>query len=119
MSQKESTEKYSKPLYVLAGDKIRTVEPSDVCMIPLNMVVPGLGRAWEQYCPIPGDTVVTRLNYCELALPSSQDFLFKHAASVIDVPLDKLVTKVRSVEKFLVNHVKLVTATLKAVPQSQ
>ena len=115
MSQKENAKSYSRPLYVLAGDKIRTAEPSSVHMIPRDMEVPGLGRAWEQYCPIPGDTIVTKLNYSELALPASQDFLFKYAASIIDVPLEKLVVKVRSVEKFLISHVKLVAATIKAV----
>ena len=114
-SQKENAKTCSRPLYVMAGDKIRIVEPSSVHMIPLDMEVPGLGRAWEQYCPISGTTVVTKLNYSELMLPTSQDFLLKHAAYVIDVPLEKLVTKVRSVEKFLISHVKLVIATMEAV----
>ena len=113
---------YSRPLFQQVGDTISIVSSSSEvtppCYVPIDLYIPGLGKASDCYHPVPKTIKYENAPLSQLDLTSSQQFLFNFAAEVIKCPVNILVDKVFRVEQFLRKSALLSTATLSFVTQS-
>ena len=117
-----SNSDYSRPLFQQIGDTISIVpssgEVTPPCYVPIDLYIPGLGKASDCYHPVPKTIKYENAPLSQLGLTSSQQFLFNFAAEVIKCPVNILVDKVFCVEQFLRKSALLSTATLSFVTQS-
>ena len=113
---------HSRPLFHQVGDTIAIVQSSSEvtppCYAPIDLYIPGLGKASDCYHPVPKTIKYENAPLSQLDLTSSQQFLFNFAAEVIKCPVNILVDKVFRVEQFLRKSALLSTATLSFVTQS-
>ena len=100
-----------RPLFVLVGDKVKVVSSSEIKprWIPMNLSIPGHGKASQCYVPTPSANKYSTVPYNEVDMSSSQLFLLKFAAEVISIPLTDLLTRLSAAEQLLCSHIGLET----------
>lgn len=118
--RKTNTKQKQRPLFVLIGDQVKTITNNNIVprWIPLDLSLPGLGRACEQYYPIPTLTTYYNVPINKLNLPSSQQFLLTFAVEVINVPCKCLLKLLNLTEQHLAKDIDNVSSVIQMVRQS-
>ena len=116
--RKNNTKQKQRPLFVLIGDQVKTITNSVPRWIPLDLCLPGLGRACEQYLPIPTLTSYYNISINKLNLPSSQQFLLTFAVEVVDVPSKCLLKLLNLTEQHLAKNIDQVSSVVEMIRQS-
>lgn len=118
--RKTNTNQKQRPLFVLIGDQVKTITNSNIVprWIPLDLCLSGVGRACEQYRPIPTLTTYYNIPINKLNLPSSQQFLLAFAVETVNVPCKCLLKLLNLTEQHLAKDIDKVSSTVEMIRQS-